>query len=416
MTIRPNWQAHLPTNFGSPEHGKLKADQWRTAIEFDIPVSLVFLKYTRQSSGIVEDERFQKLVDHTMDLALATAWGFSRRTSPKHAERYEFYMKRYLTGIKELFPDYDLKPNHHYALHIPEILRSFGPLHGTWAFKTERLIGALQKLNTNSKIGKIKVNFFPWLGAHKIALGEMEQTALSMFCRRANLVRLIDAPWCPAVLKTTWNDIKPSLNIKDLDIGTNETALSLPSRYSSTPMSLDGDIQDALRSFLFSSSSKPDQTMFNASTAFKLSYYKLSKSITYSSFDTSIANSLVYFRVPVSHNSSDTCTTNGDLFPAKIRLIFQHYRKVGQVLQSEIFVALHRFRAAQVEKDPFLAYPDFRARLYHKEPLPIVTVVRVGDIHCHANCRPWDVSLIVMRAIDRVGLFTSDLTFNLFHK
>lgn len=159
MTIRPNWQAQLPANFGSPEHGKLKADQWRTALEFDIPVSLILLKYTRQSSGMVEDERLQKLVDHTMDLAMAIAWGFSRRTSPKHAERYEFYMRRYLTGIKELFPDYDLKPNHHYALHIPDILCGFGPLHGTWAFKIERLIGVLQKMNMNSKIGELKVDF-----------------------------------------------------------------------------------------------------------------------------------------------------------------------------------------------------------------------------------------------------------------
>jgi hypothetical protein len=153
-TIRPNWQGHLPVNFGSPEHGKLKADQWRTALEFDIPVSLVRLRYTRQLSGdIVRDERLQKLVDSTMDLASAVAWGLSRRTSLKHAERYEFHMKRYLAGIKELFPDYDLKPNHHYALHIPDILCGFGPLHGTWAFKIERLIGRLQKLNTNAKIG-----------------------------------------------------------------------------------------------------------------------------------------------------------------------------------------------------------------------------------------------------------------------
>ena len=76
-----------------PEHGKLKADQWRTALEFDIPVSLVLFKYTRWSFGIVEDEHLHKLVDHTMNLAMAIMWGFSRRTSPKHAEWYEVYMR-----------------------------------------------------------------------------------------------------------------------------------------------------------------------------------------------------------------------------------------------------------------------------------------------------------------------------------
>lgn len=153
-TIRPDWQADLPVNFGSPEHGKLKADQWRTSLEFDIPVSLIRIKCMRKPSGnVADDERLQKLIDHTMDLVLAIAWGLSRRSSPHHAERYTFYMKRYLNGIKDLFPDYDLKPNHHYALHIPDILLAFGPLHGTWAFSMERLIGRLQKMNTNSKIG-----------------------------------------------------------------------------------------------------------------------------------------------------------------------------------------------------------------------------------------------------------------------
>ena len=51
MTIRPNWQAHLPTNFGSPEHGKLKADQWRTAIEFDILLNNIQNKAQRAQEG-----------------------------------------------------------------------------------------------------------------------------------------------------------------------------------------------------------------------------------------------------------------------------------------------------------------------------------------------------------------------------
>jgi hypothetical protein len=42
-TIHPGWQTGPPPNFGAPTHGKLKADQWRYCIEFDIPVSLVQL-------------------------------------------------------------------------------------------------------------------------------------------------------------------------------------------------------------------------------------------------------------------------------------------------------------------------------------------------------------------------------------
>ena len=155
-TKRPNWQANLPAQLGSPEHGKLKADQWRTALEFDIPASLIRINSNRRPSRSIDvDARFQQLVDLTLDLSAAISWGLSRRTSSHHADRYMFYMKRYLSGVQKLFPGYNLKPNHHYALHIPEILLSFGPIYGTWSFSIERLIGRLHKLNSNFKIGKI---------------------------------------------------------------------------------------------------------------------------------------------------------------------------------------------------------------------------------------------------------------------
>lgn len=42
-TMRPTWHASPLSNFGNPSHGKLKADQWRSCIEFDLPVSLMQL-------------------------------------------------------------------------------------------------------------------------------------------------------------------------------------------------------------------------------------------------------------------------------------------------------------------------------------------------------------------------------------
>jgi len=37
-----SWMANRPScQFGAPAHGKLMADQWRSCIEFDIPVSIV---------------------------------------------------------------------------------------------------------------------------------------------------------------------------------------------------------------------------------------------------------------------------------------------------------------------------------------------------------------------------------------
>jgi hypothetical protein len=182
---------------------------------------------------------------------------------------------------------------------------------------------------------------------------------------------------------------------------TPEPTVALTPSHSCMPITLDDDIQAALRLLLIPSLPIPDQAAFNAATAFEVSRYKISNNTIYSSFDKSLANSLIYFRNfsdSRGFSSMQTC----DLVPAKIRLIFQHYRKVGQALECEIFVALHRFQPVELQRDPFISYPDFRARLYHKEPLPAVTIIRIHNIHCHANSRPWDASSVVMRAIDRV--------------
>jgi hypothetical protein len=40
-TVRPRWHAAPPANLGQVSHGKLKADEWRSCFEFDIPVSLL---------------------------------------------------------------------------------------------------------------------------------------------------------------------------------------------------------------------------------------------------------------------------------------------------------------------------------------------------------------------------------------
>jgi hypothetical protein len=151
-TIRPGWQTGPPPNFGSPAHGKPKADQWRSSIEFDIPVSLVQL--WAACADILDDDRRQKLVESTMFLATAIRWATSYRTSQRHADEYMKNMRAYLKSLRDLFPEMKLRPNHHNALYLGEFLLRFGPVHGWWMFPFERLIGLLQKVNTNKKMGK----------------------------------------------------------------------------------------------------------------------------------------------------------------------------------------------------------------------------------------------------------------------
>ena len=66
-------------------------------------------------------------------------------------------MQAYLTGLKELFPDFKFVPNHHMALHLWDYILLYGPVHSWWAFPFERMIGTLQHISTNYKEGKTLV-------------------------------------------------------------------------------------------------------------------------------------------------------------------------------------------------------------------------------------------------------------------
>ena len=147
-TMRPSWQAPLPANFGMAGQGKLKADEWRTAIEFDLVVSVMQLLYKR-------GERGKRLAESTMVLAIAIGKGTSHQMTAEHEDEYTRNMTAYLGSVLKLFPEKRLKPNHHAALHLGEFLLRFGPTHGWWMFPFERLHGMLQQVNTNNKMGKL---------------------------------------------------------------------------------------------------------------------------------------------------------------------------------------------------------------------------------------------------------------------
>ena len=393
-TIRPAWQADLPKNFGCAEHGKLKADQWRTALEFDIPVSLVYILTKRTSSGnIARDMRARRIVEHTVDLAIAMAWGLSRRTSPHHAERYNFYMTRYIAGIQELYPNYDLKPKHHYALHVPSVLLHFGPLHGVWAFSLERLIGRLQKLNTNYKNGDGLTLCLTNGFAKRLYLGELEVTTIMTSCRRSNLITFLTSRECPPLLKEAWAVMQEYLDPHDLDVDTTSkqnvpSCRSQDTRYRD----LTADIHHAFTTLLWgphdddSTSRRP---YISREVAFQDQFYQ--DGVLYTDFHTNLNHSIIYFR----------CEANSQLVPAQIRCIFTHKRRhVDGDLIQEVFLAVHAYLPS--DNTPFAPFPEFRAAIFHREPAPQVQVIRSKQVHCHANQRPWDHATVVMRAIDRV--------------
>jgi hypothetical protein len=67
-----------------------------------------------------------------------------------------------------------MKPNHHYAVHIPDQLRDFGPVYEFWTFLTERLNKVLKTYNNNS-----------W--TH----GQLETTMMRAFDREARIHTMV---------------------------------------------------------------------------------------------------------------------------------------------------------------------------------------------------------------------------------
>ena len=151
-TTLPSWMGRAPKNLGSPSHGKLKADQWRTACTVNLVITLVRLWGQHDSN-----EDLQAILSNFISLVIMVRWASRRSTSLDHIEIIQSNLDYYLKSLVDLFGKSVIRPNHHLSLHITECLQAFGPVHGWWAFPFERYNGILQRKNTNNKLGMFRL-------------------------------------------------------------------------------------------------------------------------------------------------------------------------------------------------------------------------------------------------------------------
>ncbi|KAG2740663.1 hypothetical protein P692DRAFT_201727802, partial [Suillus brevipes Sb2] len=150
----PSWFTSAPSDFGSASAGTMKADEWRSLITVYIPIALVSLWGAGTSHPSDEvGTRHRAILDHTMELVCAVYLACARSTSAERAHAYHSHIARYVGNLKKIHPTFALRPNHHAAFHIYDFLLLFGPAHSWWCFPFERLIGILQRLPVNHKIG-----------------------------------------------------------------------------------------------------------------------------------------------------------------------------------------------------------------------------------------------------------------------
>lgn len=388
---RPTWHRGPPSNLGDAEHGKLKAEQWRSSIEFDLPVILCRLwgPGNAQTNDNEINLRREKLAHCTMLLGMAIQWGTSQVTSEHHACQYKKYMTTYLECLQAIFPELAWRPNHHASLHIDYFLRRYGPMHGWWMFPFERIIGTLQDTNTNHKIGRLDTLNIP---ITDMRTGELEKTMLMTFCAAAKVKALMQHPEAPRIVRDANYVLQQccgtagrgtfATEISILDTATEETnALKWSVDSSPKEVNPPADIQRAL--IAASVGLEPNQKLEMFSRCNVLG-------IKYATRAVSRRDGSIFLKGPRQP------------LPAVIEHIFAVPSKDGE---KKYYIATRKhLPVPQGVLDPFPAYKDFGAGLWSDEYATDLEVVPlVGNIFCHAISMPWEDGVVVMKPLDKVN-------------
>lgn len=163
--MTPSWVNSVPKNYGEANAGSIKADEWRTLSTIYLPIAFVIM--WAEQVGVYA-QHFADLLKHTMAIFQATTLVCRYTMTPERAAAYRSHIRYWLENLRRLFPHTKFqnrhrRPNIHAAFHIYDFLLLFGPVISWWSFPFERLIGILQKINTNDHIGgEFSLPFIIW--------------------------------------------------------------------------------------------------------------------------------------------------------------------------------------------------------------------------------------------------------------
>lgn len=141
QVVVPSWIQRPPRNFGNPSHGKLKFDTWFKILQIFLPLV---------ASDIWKNENTSpSILSNIYDLVSITNLLVSKRQTPEHPTALRHFIPKYVNEIQILYEHCVIKPNHHYALHYPELISNSGPSSSLEVWSGER---------TNHRLGSVKTN------------------------------------------------------------------------------------------------------------------------------------------------------------------------------------------------------------------------------------------------------------------
>ncbi|EIW73973.1 hypothetical protein CONPUDRAFT_40430, partial [Coniophora puteana RWD-64-598 SS2] len=196
----PSWTGKLPPRVGEPAGGSLTADEYKFATTVAWPIMVSALLLVQVERATLTSIKIPILWDLSLDEARAEHQT-SLNSYPARLDKYEKELamwkaenpagssttgKRQRKGKSEpskpqaprlrmqadepanflrlscalklfcsssLYGTDALKPNFHWAVHLSDQIRDFGPVYNFWAFLSERLNKVLKSFNVNNWTG-----------------------------------------------------------------------------------------------------------------------------------------------------------------------------------------------------------------------------------------------------------------------
>jgi hypothetical protein len=154
-TTVPSWLNSVPYNYGEAKAGTMKADEWRNLSTIFLPLALISMwGINSQHPSNDNAIKLRQILDHTMLLVSAISLACMCTMTRARSDAYIQCMIEYLNQLPLLHPEATFKPNHHMLMHLPFFFQLFGPARCWWTFPFERLIGQIQRLLSNHKMGE----------------------------------------------------------------------------------------------------------------------------------------------------------------------------------------------------------------------------------------------------------------------
>ncbi|KAI0069601.1 hypothetical protein K474DRAFT_1610234 [Panus rudis PR-1116 ss-1] len=345
--IVPSWLGRLPPRIGSPQHGKVSADQYRSLCTIYLVTTLIRL-WAKSDNASDKD-----ILENYMHLVAAINLANLRTLTDECIAQYHSHMRRYLLGVRQLYPWTNITPSQHLSLHLTDILKRFGPVHAWRCFPFERYNGMLQDINVNFRFGE----------------RQLEKTILQRFCMGQNIRALagsadLQSELAPlfAAFQNVWQSDNRGTLLSDLLAAEAADGAQFTAS-NSTPSALKPE-----HVALFAQQGKPllaHRVLYQSSVT--------RSGVTYGILSSSEGNShVVYGKYPYGNWG---CGTIQAIFKS------QHQEDQKMFFVVEPFIPLS---SKDEGGDPYRKYP-YAGRLFYDVPGKHI-LLKSDHIVCHFAC------------------------------